>query len=221
MAGYNLDMTNGYYKEKTRILVDWVGQNKTVLDLGCYDGRDSVLYVKNNNKVYGVDLLKENTQQAAKRGIITETFNLETKKKWPYKEKFFDLVVCGDIIEHIVDVDTFLQNINEILKLNGELIITTPNLASIGRRLLLLFGKNPYIEVSYNENVNGFPAVGHVKYFTIKTLSTLVETYGFKVTSYTSDNINIGKFHSIKLAKLMPTLSWRIILKAKKIKHLK
>jgi len=45
-------------------------------------------------------------------------------------------------------LNLFLEKIYKKLKKNGKLIITTPNSASLPRRILLLFGKNPLLEYS-------------------------------------------------------------------------
>jgi hypothetical protein len=87
---------------------------------------------------------------------------------------------------------------------DGVLILTTPNLASFGKRLLLLCNRNPFIECSPLEP----EAVGHLRYFIFPTLRQLVERHGFKIREFTSDVINFdgaGRLRSRLLARLFPT----------------
>lgn len=210
-----MNMSLGYTPQRTKLLLSWIGTGKKILDLGCYDGRDSVLFKKQGNEVYGVDKTKSALAKAKKLGIKTYHLDIE-KQPWPFKKEFFDVMIAGEIIEHLVDTDRFLKNIYRILKSNGVLILTTPNLASLGRRLLLLLGKNPYIEVSKHKEVNGFPPVGHVRYFVKETLQKLLAYHGFVIEELTSDNLYFGLGWSQIIPKYIPSLGWRFIVRARK-----
>ena len=210
-------MDLGFSSRKLTIFKSWVtGENKTILDVGCYDGRDSAHFIKNGNKVYGIEILEDKAEEARNRGISVESFDLDKRTKWPYKDSMFDYVIAGDIIEHVIYLDDFMKNLSKVMKKDGVLVLSTPNLASLGRRILLLLGKNPFIELSENEYINGFPAVGHVRYFTMGSLTRMLEAHGFVVEETTSDLINIGPYASTTIAEIFPSLSWRLIVKARK-----
>lgn len=209
------NMDDGYSAKRTEIILKWISKGKRVLDLGCYDGRDSELILKQGNEVYGIERMANAAKTAQARGIIVSNIDLE-KDDWNFPKKSFDVILAGEIIEHVLDADLFLKNVYKYLKDDGFLILTTPNLASLGRRLLLLIGKNPFIEVSNRLEVNGFPSVGHVRYFVKGSLYKLLEYHGFEIVELTADALNLGLFRSKILAKFFPTLSWRFILKAKK-----
>jgi methionine biosynthesis protein MetW len=210
------DMRYGYSLKRTEIFLKWVGSGKKVLDLGCYDGRDSSLFLKQNNEVHGVEILEKPARLAKSRGIKVKVFDLH-KKDWPFEDNTFDCVVAGELIEHVENADTFLSNIHRILKPSGTFIVSTPNIASLGRRFLLLVGKNPFIEISTHEEINGFPAVGHVRYFTLAKLTELLNFHKLKVTEVSADCLIIGPFSSSFLAHIFPSLSWRLLVKAKKV----
>lgn len=170
---------------------------KTILDVGCGTGYFSFILSKKfpEAEIIGIDIsniaLKLGKQSYSK--IIFKKVNAE--KKIPFKNNYFDLVISGEHIEHLVDVDSYLEEINRVTKKNGHLIITTPNLASWINRILLLFGRQPwYLEASYRKNLPIFsifnyrfpinpdsPAVGHLRLFTLNILIKLLREYGFKV----------------------------------------
>jgi len=52
--------------------------------------------------------------------------------------KTYDLVIAAEIIEHLENPSFFFRNISQILKPNGHLIITTPNVSSWYSRILFL-----------------------------------------------------------------------------------
>ena len=68
----------------------------------------------------------------------------------------FDRLVSGDVIEHILDTDTFLEKAHSLLTEDGYFYLQTPNLASWHGRLSLLFGYTPEaMEVSMVKNFFG------------------------------------------------------------------
>src|SRR3989344_6819211 len=107
MSIVNKSMDTGFSETKTEIFLSWIGKNQKVLDLGCYDGRDSIKFSVNNNEIYGIEVLPDPAKAAAELGIKVEIVDMENQA-WPYENNFFDIVVCGDIIEHVIDVDKFL-----------------------------------------------------------------------------------------------------------------
>src|SRR3989344_3948514 len=76
--------------------------------------------------------------------------------------KKFDMVIAGDVIEHLDNAGLFLDNMNRHLKKNGFLILVTPNAKAIG---YLPFKGNRY----------------HTCWYCRYTLRHLIEKYGFVV----------------------------------------
>lgn len=206
------------FADKIRIkkIVEIVGNNNKILDVGCYRGFLSKLLLDNGNEVFGIDIAKKALIQARKLGIKTQYADLE--KKIPFVSNSFDLVVAAEIIEHIKDTDNFLSEIKRVLRPNGYLVISTSNLVSLGRRISYLLGGSGYHEASFF-----FPkgAAGHLRYFTKDLLIGLLELHDFKIDIFTSDVINFtndtkSKLQSSSLAKYFPTFGRSLIVKAKK-----
>jgi len=192
-------------------IVKLVGSGKKVLDIGCYDGTISERIARNQNVVYGVDYSPEAIELARKRGIIASCLDIEDEPL-PFQKDFFDVIIAAEVIEHIFDTDIFLKKIKSCLKPKGSLILTTPNLATLGRRILLLVGRNPLIEVSWRRET-----AGHIRYFVRDSLFALLRQHGFKVEIFTSDVVNFTNSGSIFikwLARLCPTLGKSLIVKA-------
>jgi methionine biosynthesis protein MetW len=190
-------------------------ESKNILDIGCYDGTFLSLIKNRKNNFYGLEASDWGFHKSLEKGIGVQKYFFDNLTALPYRDKFFDLVIAGEIIEHIFDTDFFLKEIHRILKLKGKLIISTPNVASLGRRLLLLFGLNPIIEVSPNE----LDSSGHIHYFTFDSLKNLLEKHNFEIIKSQSDCVNFsksGKIKSALLAEICPTLGASIIYLARK-----
>jgi SAM-dependent methyltransferase len=105
-----------------------------------------------------------------------------------------DAVLLIEVIEHLVDPDTAVLAIKKILKSNGVLILTTPNLSSLVNRLTLLLGYVPFNYEVSTRRAFGRPApeyrdgqmVGHLRLFTFGAIKEFLEYHGFRVeTDYT------------------------------------
>ena len=191
-----------------------IGTGHKVLDVGCYSGALGRLIADNGNDVYGVDLSETSVNLAIKKGI--KAFKIDAENSLPFSTDLFDVVFVGEMIEHVYDTDRFLQEVKRVLRPDGYLILTTPNLASLGRRLLLILGKNPLVETSLKGN-----SAGHIRYFVNDSLFGLLKENNFATIDHMSDIINFdnkGKYGSVLLAKVFPTLGRTIIVKAKNVK---
>lgn len=110
------------------------------------------------------------------------------------------VVVCEQVIEHLHNTTFFLSELNRILRIGGQLLISTENLASIPNRLASLFGIAPFsVQPICGEYVGGFkrgvfastelptnhPAysgvLGHVRVLTAGQLSKLLSKAGFTI----------------------------------------
>lgn len=204
--------------EKVRLekIVGLVGTGNKVLDVGCHKGVIGSMLIKKGNEVYGIEINPEVAEIARQRGIKVKIQDIESR--FDFEDNFFDVVVAAEIIEHVLDTDFFIDEIKRVLKSNGFLILSTPNVASLGRRIYLLLGKNPYFEASF-----GFPPeahAGHIRFFTKGLLLDYLKCKGFEIIKFTSDVVNFassGKIASKLLADFMPTLGRSLIVKAKLI----
>jgi methionine biosynthesis protein MetW len=159
-------------------------ENGKILDIGCGDGFISCLIAqKAQAKVFGVDISQNAVSKAKERGIAARVVNAD--KELPFEKGTFDAVFCGDVLEHMYDTEKLLESINNILKPDGYLIVSVPNIASWYNRGFLLLGIMPtWIESSlrtYTGNPYLKEGVGHIHAFTKRSLSDLLSLKGFSV----------------------------------------
>lgn len=201
---------------KKDFIIEEIGSDKKVLDIGCNDGKLGEKLLENNNVVYGCDIVPEKLEIARKKGLITKLVDLE-KEVLPYPRNSFDYVILADIIEHVFDTDRLIRDCYKVLKPKGKLIVTTPNIASLARRIMLLLGISPYVEYSLFLDCNGLPPVGHIRYFTISTLNKLLNSNGFNALEIGGDGLQLPFLPRINLiGKICPSICSMIHLVAQK-----
>ena len=203
-------LDNPRIKSMVQIIDNLDLKDKKILDIGCYDGTFLSLIKNRNNNFFGIEASDFGFKKSSEREINVKQFFFNDKDHIPFQDNSFNIVVAGEIIEHIYDTDFFLKEIYRILKSNGLLLISTPNIASLGRRIFLLLGKNPIIEISPNDKDSS----GHIRYFTFKTISDLLEKNNLCKVKVQSDIVNFsinGKIQSEILAKLIPSFGQSVI----------
>jgi SAM-dependent methyltransferase len=101
-------------------------------------------------------------------------FNVE-KDEYPYDPASFDIVLCCEILEHLLEDPThMLCEAHRVLKKGGFLLLTTPNVKSLANTLKLLFGLNVYGKYS------GYGPYGrHNREYLPGEVKVLLEKCGF------------------------------------------
>ncbi len=146
--------------------------NKHVLDIGSFGQTDSYslwnLYRQFNVKsITGIDIEEITNENKKLFNISLPDFSSEivTGDIETYSfNKEFDVIVAGDVIEHVQNQGLFLSNIRKHLTKEGKLIITTPN------------AKWPTVFLKPNLT----HSLWHDKY----TLNRILELNGFKIDYY-------------------------------------
>ena len=156
-----------------------------LLDIGSGAGVGAALIAQRAavQHVTCIDLSVPALEEVRSRGFAALVASAEGHKL-PFADGTFDIVVLDEVIEHLVDTDSIMDEIHRVLKENGQLLISTPNLASWFNRLALLIGLQPaFSEVSFRK-IYGRPGsgiVGHLRLFTRRALVQFVNDKGFIV----------------------------------------
>jgi len=90
----------------------------------------------------------------------------------------YDIVVLAEVIEHLFGSPRrALRYLRSHLIFGGNIVVQTPNAAALPKRMMLLRGKNPFEEI--REDTSN---PGHFREYTMKEISSMLETSGFEVS---------------------------------------
>ena len=156
--------------------------SETVLDLGCGRARLGQEIERFGYRVTGVEANAVAIEVA--RGRITELLELDLthfqEVEAALSGRRFDWLLASDVLEHLpypVDALRFYQC---LLKADGRLVVSVPNIALWNVRLGLLFGQFTYRDSGVLDRT-------HFRFFTIRTAKQMLEDAGFEVLSTTYD----------------------------------
>jgi len=154
-------------------LLEAVGRDQRVLDAGCSSGYLAEPLSQRGNTIVGIELDAEAAREAERWCERVLVGDIETMEL-PLEPASFDVVLCGDIIEHLRDPTRVLARLRPFLRPGGRLVVSTPNIANWAMRLSLLAGRWRYTD-------RGFLDRTHVHLFTRQTLVEGVEAAGYRV----------------------------------------
>ncbi|HET7098882.1 MAG TPA: class I SAM-dependent methyltransferase [Patescibacteria group bacterium] len=174
-----------------------------VIDIGCGDGQSTIRYKSKIKckQIVGTDGVQRRLKIAKKSGIKTVFVNLEDK--WPIKSNNFDIVISNQVIEHILNIDNFIQEIYRILKPGGYCVVSTENLASwhnifalflglqdfshtllkrkhLGNPLSIYYGQKTSTWILDGHGDGDDSAYPHIKILTYKSLKDVFLEFGFQ-----------------------------------------
>jgi SAM-dependent methyltransferase len=116
------------------------GPGRRVLDLGCRDGALTNAYAA-GNEIVGVDADREALAEAEKLGIETHWADLD--EPLPFCDASFDVVVAGELLEHLRDPRRLVAEARRVLRPGGTFVASVPNAYRLKNRLRFLLGRKP------------------------------------------------------------------------------
>jgi SAM-dependent methyltransferase len=120
-------------------LVDGPGQR--VLDLGCRTGALASYYAKGND-VVGVDVDHQALARASER-LGIETVWADVEEGLPFHDASFDVVVAGEILEHLADPHSAVAQVRRVLRPGGMFLGSVPNAFRLKSRFAYALGRYP------------------------------------------------------------------------------
>ena len=171
---------NGESGEKlTRVFVACVKKLdgvRSICDLGCGNGHISGRLAALGYDVTGVDASASGIQIARRAYPGVEFVHALIDRNLDVGQ--FDLVISSDVIEHLYRPSDLLEAASSQLKPGGQVLLGTPYHGYLKNFVLAMTGK---MDAHFSALHDG----GHIKFFSVNTLSKLMRSHGFEDLSFT------------------------------------
>jgi len=155
-------------------------KGKSVLHLGCAEAPFTEEHVEKGTLLHqrlskvagslsGVDISEEGIEIMRRAGISDLYIADATKLLSEKIDQKFDVIVAGEILEHVTDVGFFLDSMKSVTHKDSFVVITTPHYASI-KRIPRLLWRN---EVVHPDHLYYFSYATLIKLFEIKAYDAI------------------------------------------------
>jgi hypothetical protein len=185
-------MIFNYRQNKMSSLIE---HNLRILDIGCSQKPNKYIV---NSELIGYDLNPFKTQPSNYRNLIID--NVSNLRKH-FTESSLDVIMAGEILEHLESPIEFLKDCNMLIKRNGKLVLSTPNPHSLFEFILTIFLSRRFFyhkehvclypqrwlirmfEISGFKNIRIYaggitlPYLGDIPFFRSTGLYTIIEGY--------------------------------------------
>jgi 2-polyprenyl-3-methyl-5-hydroxy-6-metoxy-1,4-benzoquinol methylase len=142
---------------------------KDVLDVGCGFATTSQFIQARGNRVVGIESNVEAVAVARTRIATVIEADLQTAD---LREKF-DAIIFADVLEHLAWPVGILRKYADLLKPDGTIIVSLPNVGLWSVRLGLLFG-------SFHYQDSGVLDRTHLRFFTRRSAIGMLRAAGFE-----------------------------------------
>jgi len=154
---------------------------------------------RSSNRCLGVDILEPEVAVLRQRGFDVLCADLTAN---PLDESF-DLIVCGEVLEHLPAPQLMLASLSQMLRTEGRIVVTVPNPWYVNTVLKNVFGRRTYVD-----------NVDHVCWFDAGTIAELAERCGLTLLKFQGVFNKAESIHHSRTLKARMFFSMESILVA-------
>ncbi len=183
---YYENKPSGYYDNVRHEMLRFLPQNaKKIIDIGCGNGAFASIVKQNNQaEVWGIELMEEEAKIA--ESVLDKVYIGPCEdfiQSLP--NNYFDVIYFNDVLEHLVDPYSVLDNLKCKLTKNGVIISSIPNVRFYRTFSKVVFAK----DWKYDEY--GIMDKTHLRFFTGKSIKRMYNDLGYEIITH--EPINVSK----------------------------
>lgn len=189
MGKYDFDLEL-YDKNPLGWIANRVEEKKRILEFGPANGR-LTKYLK-EEKGCQVDIVEidEESGLDAKEFAEQSWIGLEQgdieKYYWMKNEVKYDYIIFADVLEHLTHPDEVLKRCKSVIKQDGRILVSVPNVAHNSIIIGLMKGEFQYNPTGLLDNT-------HLRFFTRKSFGDMAQKAGWAIVEETSKCIRVGE----------------------------
>jgi 2-polyprenyl-3-methyl-5-hydroxy-6-metoxy-1,4-benzoquinol methylase len=167
-----------------------------ILEVGCASGYN-LIELKNiypDAALYGLEL-NERAVDIARCIANVECGNVETDGI-PFGDVKFDVIIFGDVLEHLKDPEATVRMCSDRLSVNGRIVCSIPNIQHISVLNALIHGRFTYADLGLLDKT-------HIHFFTLYEIQQMFENLGYKIENilYTLTYMSQDDYNAIYILK--------------------
>jgi len=183
------------------IIIEMIGasEKKKILDIPAGSGKFADILRAAGHDVVAADINRE----------MEQFVYADMSEALPFPDNTFDVVICMEGVEHVLNPFLLVGELARVCKVNGQVVITTPNIMNMFSRLQFLFTGIPY-QFSPAEQPSGDIREkvdrGHISPLGFCQLRYLLEYFDCRVVSVAGDRYK--KKALIPIYLMIVALGW-------------
>lgn len=148
----------------------------TIVDFGCGAGHliEEAHRINPSARFIGVDVSREALERAKMRCPYATFHRINDGGAVPLPDASVDFVLSSEVIEHVYDTENMAAEVARVIRPGGRVLLTTPYHGFFKNLAIILFG--------FDRHFN--PVGPHVRFFSRRALTALLERHHFKVVAY-------------------------------------
>lgn len=162
---------NFTYRVHLSVLAKYLGNNLSVLDVGCGSGAITFYVASKGNKVVGIDVSRKAInicRETSKSLGLSHLTRFEVADFSTFDSPVkFDLIICTEVLEHLSDDREVLQKFLKILNNGGTLFISVPSKNS------------PIFKHGLSKDFD--KKVGHLRRYSLSELEKILTQVGYEI----------------------------------------
>ncbi|MCQ9206771.1 MAG: class I SAM-dependent methyltransferase [Omnitrophica bacterium] len=148
---------------------------KKILDVGCEKGLFGKQLKQLNNEIEIIGVEKdEDKYNVATKNLDRVILGDIEEIKLPFKENYFDCIIAGDVLEHLVNPWKTLEHLRYFLKEDGFFISSVPNISHYKVLMKLLRGRWDY-------TAQGILDKTHLRFFCLDNIKEMFQEARFEI----------------------------------------
>ncbi len=177
MKNTGMDSTHDYFKYVRKDIMGLLPENiERAFEVGCGDGNTLrwLKEIKHCRWTCGIELNRDAAEKARGNMDVIYRGDIESYTL-PIKRGSLDLILCLDVLEHLVDPWKIIGDLHRLLRPGGALIASIPNVAHYSVVIpLVLRGEWRYMPAGILDRT-------HLRFFDRNTCVMLLESSGLRV----------------------------------------
>ena len=148
------------------------------------------------------DPVSQVVYELAGQSATTTAFAIDLEyDEIPAEDETYDIVLCCEVLEHMeIDPMHMLSEVNRVLKTNGKIVLTTPNVVSSRGITKMLQGTEPYFYMQYHKNREYHR---HNYEYSCRSLLHVLHSAGFDANVWTEDLFEDGLTYEVNRLRKM------------------